>query len=567
MNLTTATPAEIDTRLAELDHAEYALERKVEAAAGRVHQALGERLQSEGRGASRRTWWPTTDAEAVTALRAQGDTLIGMMRTAASIVETYDTAAAALAANRAEQAPLHAEFVRRGGWTRFFEVQGGHIHSSQHCQTLHRGRERTRLAWITDMSGRVEADAIAELAAAAHILCSVCFPNAPVVSTTPVPRKTPAEIAAARDAAERKARLEDAKLIGDVDGGPLRVDHSVLRTVRSAEIAAVSALDWAAYARHIGNPNEAVALKREGHARKIAAALAVKNGTTPVAELARLTAKAVAKVRREYGPDVAAAAAAVWTAQAEAAAAAEEPAVVVVEPVRLRTDDAPVAMTSQPQQQHAGRDGMAEATPGRCANDSRPIRPTGTLDANGAPRYTHADDQGGRLCFPHSTDPAMARPADEEAHRGGPVDRWAAADPHPQANCGPLTLPLPAGQQCPTCGAVIPAGPAEVSGDDAALDAAAAGDAGVAEVLALAGAAPTVTVTDPAGLYAMVRDYGTALLAAAGEAGFTPEDAGAHIILRQIAQALGVDTSPDGGAVVPAPRNGDDRERQPRIDD
>lgn len=39
-----------------------------------------------------------------------------------------------------------------------------------------------------------------------------------------------------------------------------------------------------------------------------------------------------------------------------------------------------------------------------------------------------------------------------------PPDKWAAMipDPHPQANCGPLTLPLPVGSQCPTCGTTIP---------------------------------------------------------------------------------------------------------------
>ncbi|WIM97806.1 hypothetical protein ACTOB_001360 [Actinoplanes oblitus] len=39
-----------------------------------------------------------------------------------------------------------------------------------------------------------------------------------------------------------------------------------------------------------------------------------------------------------------------------------------------------------------------------------------------------------------------------------PVDRWSAMvpDPHPMANCGPLTLPLPPGTLCPTCGTIPP---------------------------------------------------------------------------------------------------------------
>lgn len=37
------------------------------------------------------------------------------------------------------------------------------------------------------------------------------------------------------------------------------------------------------------------------------------------------------------------------------------------------------------------------------------------------------------------------------------VDRWAAMvpDPHPAANCGPLTFDLPPGHMCPTCGTVV----------------------------------------------------------------------------------------------------------------
>jgi hypothetical protein len=37
------------------------------------------------------------------------------------------------------------------------------------------------------------------------------------------------------------------------------------------------------------------------------------------------------------------------------------------------------------------------------------------------------------------------------------MDRWPTTppDPHPQGNCGPLTLPLAVGDTCPTCGTII----------------------------------------------------------------------------------------------------------------
>lgn len=59
-------------------------------------------------------------------------------------------------------------------WSRFFLVRGGHIHSGFACHTL---RPTTDIGWLPDLSGLTEADAVA-----AHgcILCTHCFPSAPV---------------------------------------------------------------------------------------------------------------------------------------------------------------------------------------------------------------------------------------------------------------------------------------------------------------------------------------------------------------------------------------------------
>lgn len=69
---------------------------------------------------------------------------------------------------------LDAEFTRRGGWTRFFLVPGGHIHSSTTCSTCY---PTTWLGWLPALSGLTEADAVATHG---PLLCSVCFPDAPV---------------------------------------------------------------------------------------------------------------------------------------------------------------------------------------------------------------------------------------------------------------------------------------------------------------------------------------------------------------------------------------------------
>ena len=62
-----------------------------------------------------------------------------------------------------------------GGWQRFFLVE--HIHRSQHCSSF---RPTTRVGWLPDVSGLTEGEAVAEHGA---ILCTICFPSAPVEYT------------------------------------------------------------------------------------------------------------------------------------------------------------------------------------------------------------------------------------------------------------------------------------------------------------------------------------------------------------------------------------------------
>lgn len=184
MNLTTATPSEIDSQLAELDRDAHRLEQGVTGAVLSIRSSLGQKSKTYGRGAYKVTEWPTTEAEAIAALRAMGDAYVGMGRTADSVIKRYDEAVAKLKANHAEQAPLDAEWERRQ-WTRFFIVKGGHIHTSRHCSTCNRGKYRTDFGWMPDMSGMAESDALVALAERAFILCTVCFPNAPVLPTAP----------------------------------------------------------------------------------------------------------------------------------------------------------------------------------------------------------------------------------------------------------------------------------------------------------------------------------------------------------------------------------------------
>lgn len=96
----------------------------------------------------------------------------------------------------AEVLAFRQEFAARGGWSRFYMTQGegGHIHSSMGCQTCNRNMKATRFSWLTDLSGMSEADAVKAYGA---ILCTVCFPSAPVEWTNGH------ELAAAAKQAER----------------------------------------------------------------------------------------------------------------------------------------------------------------------------------------------------------------------------------------------------------------------------------------------------------------------------------------------------------------------------
>jgi len=100
-------------------------------------------------------------------------------------------------------------------WSRFFPCTntGGHIHSSLHCSTLH---PTTQMAWMPSLSGKSEGEAVAQLG---PILCSVCFPSAPVEwrqdpKDVPTPEKA-ARLAAKeeREAAKARKNLRPGEVI------------------------------------------------------------------------------------------------------------------------------------------------------------------------------------------------------------------------------------------------------------------------------------------------------------------------------------------------------------------
>jgi hypothetical protein len=325
MNIRTATPAEIDTQLADLYRQESGARGRVASRVNTIHRALGEKQDPW----SKRKGWPTTDAEALDKARA----LEATSGQVAAALAAYGKARAELDAILAKAEPLHAEYLRRGGWSRFFTVQqnNGHIHRSMNCQTCNRGVNATEFGWNPELSGLTEQEAVNALG---PILCTVCFPSAPLSWTagrtevedpskcsnrTGVNYRTygmsytgDCEVCGARAvaathggglrkhtnrayelAAERKARTEDPKLIAAPDGGVLKVGYETIRTVRAAEIlyveeAAAPGYSWSNPANHA---------EHRANALILAEALAAKSNRTVDEVVASLAARVARKIK------------------------------------------------------------------------------------------------------------------------------------------------------------------------------------------------------------------------------------------------------------------------------
>jgi hypothetical protein len=170
-----STPVEIDTRLAELWAAAEKARSYMESARLSLASSVGIRphYATRTRREVRETW-----AELLALAErklAADDARFGVKENMERTIERYNSYKADLAAARAEAEPLEAIFNERH-WSRFFLVtsSNGHIHSSMNCSTC---RIRTQFAWLPTLSGLTEKDAVE---AHGPLLCSVCYPSAPV---------------------------------------------------------------------------------------------------------------------------------------------------------------------------------------------------------------------------------------------------------------------------------------------------------------------------------------------------------------------------------------------------
>jgi hypothetical protein len=128
---------------------------------------------------------------------------------------------------QAQETPLNEQYT---GWSRFFLCtnHNGHIHRDMNCSTC---RWDTEFAWLPEMSGLTEKDAVE---AYGCILCSVCFPSAPVEWTNGTSK---ADQAAKDERAAAKAARDAAKAeksITNPDGTPVEGKWGTIATLVTA---------------------------------------------------------------------------------------------------------------------------------------------------------------------------------------------------------------------------------------------------------------------------------------------------------------------------------------------
>jgi hypothetical protein len=229
-NMTTRTPVEIDTELAEINARYYAKMREVHRYNRDVDNARRGREWAENRGHTDLSSYDR-DIEHYKALATEN------FKAAVEIMK--------------EARPHNAEFDRRGGWFRAWLVDNtsGHVHSSMDCSTCY---PTTEFVWLPEYSGRTEPELIAD---ARSMACTVCFSSAPV-DTRPGLIEAPARKAARKQREAEKAVRDPAKKakgITNPDGSELLIPSELkirrgetegypVKAERTAEIMTVDAL-------------------------------------------------------------------------------------------------------------------------------------------------------------------------------------------------------------------------------------------------------------------------------------------------------------------------------------
>lgn len=201
MDLTTASPAEIDTEL----YKHYSKIAGLETLQQRAQRTID--FIDEIEPGSYNSKVPEYSQARRAKLAAEVDAL------GAQVLQIL---------NR-DVSPLEQEFHNRGGWTRYYLVDNtnGHVHKNTRCTTCF---PTTSYSWLIEQSGMTAEDLV-ELAGIQA--CTVCFPWAPVdvlkrKSQLESPERKEARLIREAAKAEREAK-KAAKGITTPEGNELRV--------------------------------------------------------------------------------------------------------------------------------------------------------------------------------------------------------------------------------------------------------------------------------------------------------------------------------------------------------
>jgi hypothetical protein len=183
-------------------------------------------------------------------------------------------------------------------WARFFLVlnNNGHIHKTMRCPTCY---DTTRFAWLPKLAAMTETEAVAQEGA---ILCTICFPTAPVEWTNGVGTRTAQTRDAKQAAKDARLAAKRAKWLTDNEKG-LTVTTEGGFTERLTTLAAARQWLTAAILETLPAPWKTLAgwgaTAKPENVAKVAAAIAAKEGKTADEVLTEATERATKKMRTE----------------------------------------------------------------------------------------------------------------------------------------------------------------------------------------------------------------------------------------------------------------------------
>lgn len=291
MNITTATPVEIDIEISRLEATQANLRSQRASAAYAIRRDAGQKQD-------RRTGLWDGDLDGAIAAVEAGTIDSYHQRSANHALLALRELDVELEALREQVAPLDAEYIRRGHWSRVYLVtnSNGHVHNTTSCRNCYAS---TSYYWVTDLSDATDEEVVAQAGARTCLTCYSAVredivADRPCLIEEPAKRKVREERQAAAAERAEKARI---KGITTPAGEPLVIRESshrygeTLKTQRAAEIKLVDLLFWAGYGRQ-EDTTQAVR-------QQILEALAAKKGTTVEQEQEAAEKRLAARNKRE----------------------------------------------------------------------------------------------------------------------------------------------------------------------------------------------------------------------------------------------------------------------------